>query len=293
MKKVISLLMVVIMCLSLSVSAFADTPDAGVSEADSTEIVWFTYDSSDGTIEATYTETDDGFSVFEYHDGELYEMTRYTYGNTFYERQYVNSQSDQGVATHQNSEWEIVNIESATTKAPATLTPRWKTTRDLGYMHYRGVTETYSIFCYVEEWYNDAKTVTLSGKIGSAADCATTIAGTLGLPASIATGLVSTLIYAFVLKVVNNIVHAVVDTDVTADVVDQRIHGDCTSHSGKKHGDLGDASIINVTSDNSKYSGETFYEGYTTHMWGTGELGSQMFWKVFGVEYTPTSWTGI
>lgn len=31
----------------------------------------------------------------------------------------------------------------------------------------------------------------------------------------------------------------------------------------------------------------------TSHMWGTGELGRMMFWKVFGVEYTPTSWTGV
>jgi len=76
---------------------------------------------------------------------------------------------------------------------------------------------------------------------------------------------------------------------VKANVYDQTIVGNCTYHSGKPEGTLaGQIAYVNTGSGLKLYK-----SGYNTTMWGTGELGRQMFWKVWGTEYIPTSWTGL
>lgn len=218
--------------------------------------------------------------------------TKYTRGNTYYERM----EASQRHLLSTRSKWEVVDFsDSVKNLSPQIMLRASKTQRQLGYMYYYNaiMNDTLAIKCHVDEWYNDGKTVKVSGVFGGIADLTTFIAGGIGVPAAIASGIAANLVYAGIVVFMGAVLKAIVSTNVKANVVEQRIYGVCTSHSGKPMGDLDEARIIYVTSDNKRYAGETFYEGYTTHLWGTGELGRMMFWKVFGVEYTPTSWTGV
>lgn len=284
MKKFLSLLLIVVMLFSLGSTAYAAQDEA------SKENVFFDANTEIGHVKVTYTQDSAGsLSMYEYHNGTLAVMTKYTPGNTYYER----------LTTTQNSlrssAWEVVDFPAAFIENSSSAILRADSTRQLGYMHYNNTLmgEILSIRCYVDEWYSPQKKVMISGTWGTIVDLATFVVGAIGLPAAIASGVVSSLLYAGIVGFVGNTLKTLVSTEVTANVVEQRIYGECTSHTGKPLGDLGDARIIYVTTNNSSYAGETFYEGYTTHDWGTSSLGRMMFWKVFGVEYTPTSWTGV
>lgn len=291
MKKLTSLLLALFMFISLSTPAYAtEITDTNVTD----EETFFELTTSEGDIKVTYIDEGNTGTLFmfEYHNNELYETTRYTAGNTYYERSFVAPSLS---CFKYPSKWEVIDFSDTVSETSAILATNGKTTRNLGYMHYNNqyMGEILSIFCYADEWYNPGKTVTLSGSLGTAIECATWIVGALGLPSIIGKGVLASLAYASIVVLVGDILKAPVSTKVTANVTDQRIYGDCTSHTGKPKGDLGDASITYVTTDSAKYAGQLFYNGYTTHDWGTGDLGRMMFWKVFGVEYTPTSWTGV
>lgn len=283
MKKFLSIILSLVMVFSLSATAFATSSNEDTLLELNTEV---------GQIKLTYTEDAAGnISMFEYRDNALYVKTKYTPGNTYYERLDATQSQSRSI----QSNWEVVDFSNSITELPPPIMLFADNTRHIGYMHYNNVYtgQILSIKCHVDEWYNSGKKVLVSGTYGTLVDLATFIVGGIGLPAAIGSGVAAALLYAGVVAWVGGVLKTAVSTEVTANVIDQRIYGVCTSHSGKPTGDLGDAKIIYVTSNNSSYAGETFYEGYTTHMWGTGELGRMMFWKVFGVEYTPTSWTGV
>lgn len=277
MKKFLSIILSLVMVFSLSATAFATSSNEDTLLELNTEV---------GQIKLTYTEDAAGnISMFEYRDNALYVKTKYTPGNTYYERLDATQSQSRSI----QSNWEVVDFSNSITELPPPIMLFADNTRHIGYMHYNNVYtgQILSIKCHVDEWYNSGKKVLVSGTYGTLVDLATFIVGGIGLPAAIGSGVAATLLYAGVVAWVGGVLKTAVSTEVTANVIDQRIYGVCTSHSGKPTGDLGDAKIIYVTSNNSSYAGETFYEGYTTHMWGTGELGRMMFWKVFGVEYTP------
>lgn len=283
MKKLLSIVLALTMVFTLSATAFAAQP--------TDEQTLIEVNTDEGLIKVTGIEDAAGnISVFEYHNDELAIVTRYTPGETYYERLEVNESQLPSGAT-----WEVVDFSDSIVETPPAITPFAQKTRQLGYMYYNNqlVGEIYAIKCHVDEWYDEGKKVEISGNLGTLADFVQFIVGALGISLGIAGKLAQKLTSAAVVAIVGGVVKTLVTTEVTANVTDQRIYGVCTSHSGKPIGDLGNASIIYVTSDNSRYANDVFYEGYTTHMWGTGELGRMMFWKVFGVEYTPTSWTGV
>lgn len=244
-----------------------------------------------GLIKVTGIEDASGnISMFEYRDGKLAIMTRYTRGDTYYERFEVSQGQSRSAAN-----WEVVNFSDAIAEVPPVITPFAHNTRHIGYMHYNNqiIGEIYSIKCHVDEWYLPDKIVTVSGTFGSLIDFIQFLAGAVGISIGIASKVADGLITALIIHLVSGAVKTLVSTDVTANVIEQRIYGVSTSHSGRPVGDLGDGKITYVTSSNPKYKNKTFYEGYTTHLWGTSGLGRMMFWKVFGIEVIPTSWTGV
>lgn len=286
MKKLFSLMLTIVIIFSLGAPAYAAQTDA-VEES-----VFLETDTAIGHIKITYTESASGaLSMYEYQNGELAVMTRYTPGNTYYERLYVTQ--NQSRSTY-STIWEPVDFSDAIIELPPVAVPFADNTRHIGYMHYNNVYtgEILSIKCHVDEWYSPEKKVMIAGTWGNIIDLGTFIVGAIGLPATLASNVAYALLYAGAVGYIGNELKTLVSTEVTANIIEQRIYGVCTSHSGKPVGDLGDGKITYVTTDNNKYAGETFYEGYTTHDWGTSSLGRMMFWKVFGVEYTPTSWTG-
>lgn len=288
MKKIFALVLSMVMLFSLSVPSYAASSDS------SEENIFMELDTEIGHIKITYNEDPSGtISFSEYQDGNLAILTKYTPGNTYYERLDV-SQS-QSISTRAASTWDIIDFSDAVTVLPPVAVPLADNTRHIGYMHYNNTLtgQILSIKCHVDEWYSPDKKVMIAGTWGSIIDLGTFIVGAIGLPATLASNVAYALLYAGAVAFVGNVLKTLVSTEVNAYVIEQRIYGVCTSHSGKPTGDLGDAKITYVTTDNPAYAGETFYEGYTTHDWGTASLGRMMFWKVFGVEYVPTSWTGV
>lgn len=306
MKKIMSIVVVFAMLLSLSISAFAvgeeKVTDVG-GDDNYEEKIGLELVTENGVVQVSYAEDKCGYTYFwERVDEDVRAVTRVIPGSGYYERlvtdnTIVTGQASDFIARAATDDccWETVSFAdkvSVTANVAATTN---RTTRDLGYMHYYNQTmnEVYSIFCYVNEWYNAGKSVYIDGVYASFADVATFLVGAIGLPASIASGFVANLAVSGLLLIVGELIKAADRTEVTATEVEQRIYGNCTSHSGKPTGDLGEARIIYVSTDSPRYAGETFYEGYTVRHWGTDALGRAMFWRVFGVEYTPTSWTGV
>ena len=73
------------------------------------------------------------------------------------------------------------------------------------------------------------------------------------------------------------------------DFYNQEIHGTSTSHSGYPHVVL-DGTYAFVT-----INGETVVEteGYTVRSWGDPGMGRWMMYNLFGIDESPTSWTGL
>ena len=49
--------------------------------------------------------------------------------------------------------------------------------------------------------------------------------------------------------------------------------------------------IVTVYDDQGFFSGDVFKDGWTEEDWGDDALGKMMAWAVFGVEYSPISWS--
>ena len=284
MKKFIALLLTMTMFFAFCVPAYANSPyDVSGSNANG-EISCLKLIADIGEIEITYLEGEDGVTyMYEYHNGVLYETTRFVEGNTYFERSFASS-------SRAASNWEVVDFSDRIVATPSTFAAR-NTVRDLGYMHYRSPYsgELSSIFCYVSESVNDDARVRVSGTLGTLVEAAAFVAGALGIPASLGTGIISAFVYAEVISLINGIAQAVVSTTVSANVISQTIHGNSTTHS-KPEGIL-TGTIAFVKTDSSKFAGQYFYDGYTTSDWRTDNLGRMMFWQVYGVENVPTSWS--
>lgn len=233
-------------------------------------------------IRITETRNQDGSYIYkEYHDGKLVEA-------------HVTVPKS---GTINNLEYEDGNIVKSNTEVVAltdigpVIQPMATQTRNLGYMHYNGTTGLISIFCKVKEIYDTKPYVINKNVVGSISYFATALVSATGILGKIATTFISKVLIGVVFeRLTDGTLKAMFTTTVDATVYDQTIIGNCTTHSGKKEGKLtGQIAYVKTSSTGTK----TYREGYTTAMWGTGELGRQMFWKVWGTEYTPTSWTGV
>lgn len=111
---------------------------------------------------------------------------------------------------------------------------------------------------------------------------------TLLVPAqAAATMIISSALWSFVGDEVTNLLV----TWVQADVYHHEIQGVSTTDPNTTNIGYLNGDTVYV-SDGSGYDGMQRV-GYTPYLWGTGTLGSQMFYKVYGVEYTPTSWSNM
>lgn len=298
MKKLTSIILAIALCFSLTASAIAqDTvlildsripplSSFGIKEYDSEE-VFLTQekDSFGNTVVLSYIKNaNGGISMFSYENGKLTEMTYFVPGNTYYE--YANKED---ITTRTSALWKRIDFSDNVTHGIRNKSG--PNIRDLGYIYYRNsITSDLSIVsCYIKEWFNADRTVTLSGSLGTLIQFATFIVSALGIPVALSTGVASALLYAGAVTAVGNGLVALVSVDVTANVTTQEIYGECTTDVSKPVGRL-DGEMVYVSTDSDNFPGEMFYTGITTHSWGTGEMGRLMAYEIFGVELTPTSW---
>lgn len=294
MKKIISLVLILSLVVAFPTHGFASTKPLVEASNTARDLV---IETGETTITVSCIENSDGtVELQEYQNGKLLTIIKVAPNAGYYEQLLIDDKTD-----GRDSTWEkvLVPVHIKNTPTNEENTQRGKVTRNIGYMHYNNtaIGQTYSISCYVDEWYNPDKSIIVQGELGTAATVIASLIAALGVVYVIASDFLSegmaAALFSTRLSAGITVVVAFDRFEVTANVVDQRIYGECTSHSGKPLGDLGAASINHISTDSIKYPGKTLLYGYTTRAWGTGALGSQMFYKVFGVAYTPTSWTGI
>ena len=245
-------------------------------------VIW---ESVSSGIEIVVTETplpNGTYSYKEYWDGQLKENH--------------NTGPGSGTILHQTYESDGSISQSIEIvgggNTGSLIQPQGFQTRDLGYMHYSGTLYTISIFCHLEENYTEGDTYVINKNLAKSASWwISELVSRLGFIGKIASNVLEEFILEEIFSdAIEGVVTALITTTVTANVYDQTIVGNCTSHSGRPTGRLtGQVAYVHTSSTGTKI----YREGYTTSLWGTGELGRQMFWKVWGTEYTPTSWTGV
>lgn len=288
MKKIISVLLSLVMCFNMRCTCFASNKPMENRRNSYGEMISAEQTTNEGKIMLTYTENEDGTSsYYSYLNGQLTGYTKFKPGNNYYDLATCITPYSRS-----NPHWERIYVTPSGNVR--NISPR-KTSRDIGYMHYSNsmTGEVFSIFCYVDEWYLEEKTTTIAGTWANMAAFTTWLVLQIGVLPALGTNIANAFLYEGLVSLVGNSVQSTLSTEVTANIVEQRIYGNSTTHPDKPTGDLGEGQIVYVTTDNTSYAGETFYSGYTTHDWGTVDLGRMMFWKVYGIEYTPTSWTGL
>ncbi len=275
-KKMMSLILVIAFMFSLSANAFV--------VADNKESVIYNCVSDTGTqIRITELKNSDGsFTYSEYWDEKLQESHTTVPGSGF-----VTSE------TYKNGKKVSIKTEKISDNfSTSNYATTGRQDRTLGYMNYNnGIIAPISILCYVEEYYSPNNSYVVNANIAMGlSEWITRFVGALGFAGGVATGVVTTMMADKLLSgVINNLVTSLVTTNVTANVYDQTIVGNCTTHSKpERRLPKGQIAYVNTGSGLKIYK-----DGYNTTMWGTGELGRQMFWRVWGTEYTPTSWTGL
>lgn len=277
-KKITAMILVLSFVLVLYTNVFAKTKSKN-QELEIYSII----DNSGVNIIITEEDNFNGsYTYREYWDGILQEEHTTVPGSGIITSDYY----ENAILLYR----KIENIAISNVKSDFTING-WQY-RDLGYMHYYdGIVGPISIFCKVEEYYSQDNLYVVNEHVAkSLSGWITTFVSGLGLVSAIATGVVENLIVSGVLSaIISGTITALLTYTVMANVYDQTIVGNCTSHSGKPTGRLtGQLAYVNTGSGLKLHK-----SGYNTTMWGTDALGRQMFWKVIGVEYTPTSWTGI
>ena len=236
----------------------------------------------------SYEENQDGsITVYQYENGELIEAHTTVPGSlVVYHEYYEDDVVRESVEYIDNGE------ENALSRGVMSAgEPDYVNNRPLGYMHYNnGIIPIISIYCHVEEeGYVDTSFTLNAGTAKTLAEwSAWVIARVVFLPstAGIAGKLVGRWVARQILTpVLDGMYSSAITRTIPCTYYNQHIYGNCTTHSGKNEGLLEGTYIY--------YDDEILTEGYTTRMWGQDALGRMMFYKVIGVEYTPTSWTNV
>ena len=287
MKKLISIILVLAMIFVMSAAAFASTTDAANDSSIQVitvgELTAYSKKNADGSY--TIFETDEYGAVIESHTtvpgSGVVKHTIY--------------HSDGSIIT----DIEITKQFSA--HEPLRINPTSTSNREMGYMHYNsGSGTTYSIDCWVYDEYYANQTYTFyTGTAKSLSAWISTLMSVwlfLVHPTSII-GLIMQFLddYGILGETTNNAIAVIITRTVKCNYNNQEFSGYATSPSsnyptGSLEGVYG--SVVTTNASGTTIS-TSYFEGYTTHDWGTAYFGRKMMYKVFGTEYVPTSWTNL
>ena len=236
----------------------------------------------------SYEENQDGsITVYQYENGELIEAHTTVPGSLVVYHEYYEDD-----VVRESVEYIDDGEENALSRGVMSAgEPDYVNERPLGYMHYNDfINPVISIYCYVEEeGYVDTSFTLNAGTAKTLAEwSAWVITQVVFLPSTV--NIAAKLIGKWVTKqilipVLDGMYSSVITRTIPCTYYNQRIYGECTSHSGGYEGMLEGTYIY--------YDDDIITEGYTTRMWGEPALGRMMFYEVMGLEYTPTSWTNV
>lgn len=317
MKKLISIFLSMSMIVSMTTTAFAAEPISAARTQDGIigEIIYedtITVNADDrsvlsdsanelNTIVSAEYASDGSVTIYEYTNDELTQYHTTMPGSGVLDSTYLNE--DGTTRTERTITKEKSNGDTPTTLAD-NYTSNYSnigsptSVRPLGYMHYRNTwTDTiFSINCEVIERYHPNEDFTFNEKTGGDISFwVGSVVSVLMLTAApgtfLAKKIVQGLITAGLIALgAGTTYFGVGSHTVRCNWYEQEIHGTPTAPSGRgsqkylsgiyAYVDYGKGPVVET-------------EGYTVKDWGYSSLGRWMMYSVFGIDESPTSWTGV
>lgn len=326
MKRLISLILTVTMVISLAPSAFAATSDTPISprktqsgilgnilyentiststpddnisiasaSSNTTDIIVSFVDNSDGSV-----------TIYEYHNNELSQFHTTVPGSGILYSTYIN---DDGSSDTKTTITKAQNNNDITPRSSSARISNYTSTqsninnptsvRTLGFMHYRNTltNTTFSIDCEIIERYHPNETYTFNENTGGEISFwVGSVLSVLMLGASegalLADKIVQKFItYGLIALGLGTTYFGVGSHTIRCNWYEQEIHGTPTAPSGRGK-DIYLSGIYAFVNYGNGDEVET--EGYTARDWGNPSMGRWMMYNVFGIDESPTSWTGL
>lgn len=300
MKKLISLVLVSLMCFSLAVPSFALTCSVNdvLANADNmlgtiirsekcmvTNNVFEGRNSgaAEGVITTSYIEDTDGsYTIYQYINGVLTDCHT--------------TIPDSGLVLHKmyNDNGTITESTEVTMSQARTSVPDRVSVRNMGSVSYQHpITGTiYSLDCTIREGIYEQKEYTFNA--GAAKTLADWTASLLSLwafstnPTNVISKTLDFLSVTGLLSLsINGFYTVLLTRTVTCNYNNQEFYGDATSPSANYPQGCLEGTYAAVV-DNGQT--KLITEGYTVTHWGSSNFGRMMLYKVFGIDEAPTSW---
>lgn len=282
MKRVVSLVLTLTMCLTLCVPAMASEYKQEVGENEET---LYTSDAENmiSDYKVTSILNDDGtYTIRGYKEQQIIEEYIVMPGSG----SYVKRTFTDGVV-----ETETILTEETTGSISSNSMAR---AGYLGTMYYQNIPMnlTYMIRCTIENSTNVNSHWEVQSFSGSVAEWAVKLVAMLGIPAGIASGCAQTFLVSAAFTVVAGMIHNRTTMDLKATVISHTITGTSTSPLDSSYHEatlFGETATI--TAPGSNYEGYTYKSGYSSKDWGSNAFWRAMFKAVYNSDWTPTGWT--
>lgn len=321
-KKVFPILLPLVLILTLSTPALASnsqdsawkldvqaTPQSGIIgtilyQDNTSSSPSFITPITPASVTVSYTENSDGsITIYQYEGNRLTEEHTTTPGSGIvHHKKYLDNGSSISTSEVTRNIPVVRNIPPSRSangcpeNCPDSVLATGSDTFPLGYMHYQHLSTgtIYSIYCdaiseqHLGQYFTfgEGTAQTLSDWVSEILSWAPILKNPVGLVASM-------ILFAQDRGVLSGVIEGAITVLVTekmfCDFYNQEIHGTSTSHSGYPHVVL-DGTYAFVT-----INGETVVEteGYTVRSWGDPGMGRWMMYNLFGIDESPTSWTGL
>jgi len=277
MKKLIAILLTVAMSFSMCSLVMA-------TESDEMNVVYDAI-SEDGIRTKILSEKVDEYTtrLYSYTDGELTDVVTRTYDENRESFSLQVEEVSDGIAVTT----EVITKELSTSEPIVPLDHGTIAEYEMGTMHYiggnlnLGVRLTCTTNYLTNTTYEKDTAGTLVVRFISE------LAGELDLSEKAIGEFVESPMFKIFGRVLGGTIEWLTTKKLEAISYDHRIFGEQIGNESNDGWLSGESFYI--TEEGEDFN-ENFLYGYTPFHWGTAYLGQAMFYELFGVEYTPTSW---
>lgn len=296
-KKLMSLVLALVMCLSLCVPAFAVESQNAANE----ETVLCTDAlSSGGESTVTSRDNDDGSTTYTYYENGVEIRTYNVIPGSGY---YTVQDSANNTSATQIPHEKTVHVGTSEQAIPQQAALRASSYKYWGtasyYNPYMG--ETYSVRCTIKEDVNNYGSFSPVGYYAEKSGFIASVIAFFYCPEKSFLEKAADEIFenavekAFFTQVVvaSGVIQYVVKKAFTVDATYTQYHIHGVNPSGNATGvfQSDDGYIATVHADQGLFSQKTYSGIWTKNDWRNPTLGRLLFWNVYGNEYTPTSWS--
>lgn len=259
------------------------------------------------TIISGTANADDSVTTYQYENDQLIEFHTTFPGSGLVVSTYINDDGTRTIKetitkdspqteTKPSGDIPISTFSSTALSSTQILSPT--SIRPLGYMHYRNTftDQNFSINCEVREKYHGYEYYTFNkGVTNSLSFWTNSIISVFAFHKTLANAMANAIFqravaYGILGFVINKGYEVLITRTLPCYWYDQEIHGTPTSPAGRGSERYlpGVYAYIDYGSGLEKKT-----EGYTVSDWGNASMGRWMMYNVFGIDESPTSWTGL